>query len=35
MTHFDECGVIVVACDPELLALLRGFQWRRLFWERG
>ena len=34
MTHFDECGVIVVASDPSLLALLRGFQWQELFWER-
>lgn len=34
LRHFDECGVIVVASDPSLLALLRGFQWRELFWER-
>ncbi|MBN8453776.1 DUF3025 domain-containing protein [Accumulibacter sp.] len=34
LTHFDECGVAVVACNPELLDLVRGFQWRRLFWER-
>ena len=34
MTHFDECGAAVVSCDPELLDLVRGFQWRRLFWER-
>lgn len=34
LTHFDECGVVVVACNPELLDLVRGFHWRRLFWER-
>lgn len=34
MTHFDECGVVVVSCDASLLALLRGFQWKALFWER-
>jgi hypothetical protein len=34
LTHFDECGVVVVASDPSLLALLRGFQWRALFWTR-
>ncbi len=34
LTHFDECGVVVVSCNPELLELVRGFQWRRLFWER-
>ncbi|WP_374691955.1 DUF3025 domain-containing protein [Accumulibacter sp.] len=34
LTHFDECGVVVVACDPEMLDLVRGFHWRRLFWER-
>ena len=34
LTHFDECGVVVVASDPSLLALLRGFQWRDLFWTR-
>ncbi len=33
MTHFDECGVVVVSSDPVLLALLRGFQWKALFWE--
>jgi hypothetical protein len=34
MTHFDECGVVVVSSDPDLLALLRGFQWSALFWGR-
>lgn len=34
LTLFDESGVIVVSAAPELLDLLRGFQWKRLFWER-
>jgi hypothetical protein len=34
MTHFDECGAIVVSSDPELLDLLRDFRWQTLFWER-
>lgn len=34
MTHFDECGLVVVADDPSLLELLRGFRWKELFWER-
>lgn len=34
LTHFDECGIVVVASDPTLLDLLRGFQWQSLFVER-
>jgi len=34
MTHFDECGVVVLSSDPSLLELVRGFRWRELFWER-
>lgn len=34
MTHFDECGVVVVSHNPEILALIRNFQWKTLFWER-
>lgn len=34
MTHFDECGVVVVATDPELLELICGFHWKELFWTR-
>lgn len=34
LTHFDECGIAVLADNPELLALLRDFQWRQLFVER-
>lgn len=34
MTHFDECGLVVVSSDPSLLDLLRGFRWQELFWQR-
>lgn len=34
LTHFDECGIVVLASQPELLELLRGFQWKQLFVER-
>lgn len=34
LTHFDECGVVVLSSDPSLLALLRGFCWKELFWQR-
>lgn len=34
MTHFDECGAVVVAEDPSLLELLAGFRWQSLFVER-
>ncbi len=33
MTHLDECGILVASSDPELLDLIRAFQWKRLFWE--
>jgi hypothetical protein len=32
LTLFDEGGVIVAACDGRLLDLVRGFQWKDLFW---
>jgi hypothetical protein len=32
MTLFDEGGVIVVAGDDELLAQIREFRWKELFW---
>ena len=32
LTHFDECGQVVVARDAPLLDLLRAFQWKALFW---
>lgn len=34
LTHFDECGIVVVSSRPELLDLLRDFQWKPLFVER-
>jgi hypothetical protein len=34
LTVFDEGGVIVASTDPSLLELLRGFEWKTLFWER-
>lgn len=32
-TLFDESGVIVPYADATLAALLRGFQWKALFWQ--
>ena len=34
LTIFDEGGALVACGDAELVALLRGFRWRELFWER-
>jgi len=34
LTLFDEGGVIVVASDPALAALLTGCEWKQLFWYR-
>lgn len=34
LTIFDEGGVIVACAEEELAALVRGFRWRELFWER-
>lgn len=34
LTGFDEDGVVVASSDPALLALVRGFRWKALFWER-
>lgn len=34
LTLFDEGGAIVVCDDAQLIALLRGFQWKALFWEQ-
>jgi hypothetical protein len=33
-TLFDESGVVVPYADDELAALLRGFRWKELFWQR-
>lgn len=34
LTHFDECGLAICSTNPELLELLRRFQWRDLFVRR-
>lgn len=34
LTHFDECGIVVLSSHPDLLELLRSFQWKTLFVER-
>ncbi len=34
LTLFDEGGLIVAAADTELTALLTGYQWKELFWQR-
>ena len=34
LTHFDECGIVVLSSQPELLDLLRSFEWKKLFVER-
>ena len=31
LTHFDECGIVVLSSQPELLGLLRDFRWQELF----
>jgi DUF3025 family protein len=34
LTLFDEGGLLIACGDPALAALLRGHEWKRLFWER-
>jgi len=34
LTLFDESGVLVASADASLDALLSGFQWKALFWNR-
>ena len=34
LTHFDECGIVVLSAQPQLLNLLRDFRWRELFVEQ-
>lgn len=34
LTHFDECGIVVLSAQPDLLELLRAFRWKELFVER-
>jgi hypothetical protein len=31
LTLFDECGMIIVSSDPELLKLIQTFKWQQLF----
>ena len=33
LTQFDECGAVVLASDDALLAMIRDFQWKSLFWQ--
>ncbi len=34
LTHFDECGIVVLSRQAELLDLLRDFAWKPLFVDR-
>jgi len=34
LTLLDEGGAIVTCADPHLVALVHGFRWKELFWER-
>lgn len=34
LTLFDEGGVVVASSSPELLRLVRAFEWKELFWRR-
>ncbi|MDA0189632.1 MAG: DUF3025 domain-containing protein, partial [Proteobacteria bacterium] len=34
LTHFDECGIVLVASEAPLLGLVRDFAWKSLFVER-
>ncbi len=34
LTLFDESGAIVACSEPEMEGLLRGFEWKTLFWTR-
>jgi len=33
ITLFDECGIIIVSHNAELLKMIKEFQWETLFWE--
>lgn len=33
ITLFDECGVIIISHNAELLDMIKEFQWETLFWE--
>jgi hypothetical protein len=30
LTHFDECGIVVLSSQPDLLDLLRGFRMEKV-----
>lgn len=34
LSQFDETGVVIVSDKPELLALVKEFRWKELFWEQ-
>jgi hypothetical protein len=34
LTHFDECGIVVLSTQPELSELLRAQRWKELFVDR-
>ncbi len=31
LTHFDECGLVVACCEPELVTALRNHEWQKVF----
>jgi len=33
LSLFDEGGVVITSCEPELLQLVRDFKWKELFWQ--
>ena len=33
LTLFDESGIAIFSCNPQLLQLIRDRQWKTLFWE--
>lgn len=34
LTQFDECGMVVTSCDPEVLHGLARHAWDEVFWQR-
>jgi len=34
LTQFDECGAIILSSNPELLEMIKHFQWKNLFWRQ-
>jgi hypothetical protein len=34
ITQFDECGIVVASASAALAELLRGHEWKELFWRR-